>query len=338
MKYTDKFHRGQVWFRNTEIPVMGSVQRTKRPVLIIGNNVESHHLSTLQVAPITKQKKDPFQSYVVFYFNNIRATVLVNQITTISKFELSDYMYDVGDDIMDKVEAAIMYTFEIDTSAKILASIDRMIDRLMESKRIEYGLPNAKSADDIALSITNKVSSLISEFSNLPKNETDKSDNSDDKKMDQNQPVKLDQPVKPKRTPVVYTISEEDLLKAKQTSENKLNQDRKSQIEKFNERFIKANITKIKSDEKVPAKPVNKNDSVKTVDKKDSVGTADSTETFIKNERGYWTVERKKEFIADKESISLDEVREKWKLRNTNTVSSMYCHFKKSLGNLNKAQ
>lgn len=53
--------------------------------------------------------------------------------------------------------------------------------------------------------------------------------------------------------------------------------------------------------------------------------------TQLKKPRGFWTKDRKIEFIRDSETMSFEEMREKWDMQSAKTVQQMLSNFKRSL-------
>lgn len=89
--------RYDLWFAQLTNTSSGSVQRGKRPVLIVSNNIGNRHSPTIQVASITSAKKKALPTHV-----NLDAMecglrddsiVMMEQISTISKEQL---MFRIG--------------------------------------------------------------------------------------------------------------------------------------------------------------------------------------------------------------------------------------------------
>lgn len=121
MKDTTTFKRGQVWFIGDTRPVEGHIQRGPRPYLIVSNDVCNTYSSVLHVAPITSQPKCNMPTHVTYTDSAGRDnTVLLEQVTIKSIphiIKCSNYKYTLSDEVMSKVEGAIMAQFQLPTSA-----------------------------------------------------------------------------------------------------------------------------------------------------------------------------------------------------------------------------
>lgn len=110
-KRTRPIQRGDIYYANLT-PVTGSEQGGIRPVLILQNNVGNHHSPTVIAAAITgyvKGKRQPthvrLKGAACGLFRD--STVLLEQVRTLDKSRLGEYMGSVGEDKMWEVDAAL---------------------------------------------------------------------------------------------------------------------------------------------------------------------------------------------------------------------------------------
>ncbi len=108
---THPIQRGDIYYANLS-PVTGSEQGGVRPVLIIQNDVGNLHSPTVIAAVITgylKGKRQPthvrLKGAACGLFRN--STVLLEQLRTLDKSRLGEYMGSVGEDKMREVDAAL---------------------------------------------------------------------------------------------------------------------------------------------------------------------------------------------------------------------------------------
>ena len=113
--------RGEIYYANLA-PVVGSEQGGTRPVLVIQNNVGNNHSTTIIVAAITgyvKGKHQPthvrLKGAACGLFRD--STVLLEQIRTLDKSRLAEYMGSVGEDKMAEIDAALKISVGLDISA-----------------------------------------------------------------------------------------------------------------------------------------------------------------------------------------------------------------------------
>ena len=111
IKRTRPIQRGDIYYADLT-PTTGSEQGGIRPVLIIQNDVGNHHSPTVIAAAIMGYVKGKRQSTHVRLqgascglFRD--SSVLLEQLRTLDKSRLDEYMGSVGEDKMREVDAAL---------------------------------------------------------------------------------------------------------------------------------------------------------------------------------------------------------------------------------------
>lgn len=110
--------KGDIYYADL-MPVIGSEQGGKRPVLVIQNNIGNKHSSTVIVAVITSQQKAELPTHVILSKNtrlDYNSTVLLEQIRTIDKIRLRNFITHINREDMKKVESALLVSFGISKS------------------------------------------------------------------------------------------------------------------------------------------------------------------------------------------------------------------------------
>lgn len=107
-----KVKRGAVFYAELD-PVIGSEQGGVRPVLIIQNDVGNQHSPTTIVAAITGQlskAKMPTHVDLAGRENGLakNSVVLVEQVRTIDKTRLKEYICTLDKQIMEQVDQALL--------------------------------------------------------------------------------------------------------------------------------------------------------------------------------------------------------------------------------------
>ena len=111
----NEIKRGEIYYADLS-PVVGSEQGGVRPVLILQNDTGNKHSPTTIVAAITgREKKAALPTHVDITAAGLKtkSTVLLEQIRTIDKTRLMEYIGRVEGDIMGKVDHAIITSFGI---------------------------------------------------------------------------------------------------------------------------------------------------------------------------------------------------------------------------------
>lgn len=111
--------RGDIFYADLS-PVIGSEQGGIRPVLIIQNNVGNRHSPTVICAAITsKMNKAKLPTHIEIStkdYGIIRnSVILLEQIRTIDKQRLREFVCHIDGKMMGKVDQAIRISLELPT-------------------------------------------------------------------------------------------------------------------------------------------------------------------------------------------------------------------------------
>ena len=111
--------RGDIFYADLS-PVVGSEQGGVRPVMIIQNDVGNRHSPTVICAAITsKMNKAKLPTHVEIDASQYQlvknSVVLLEQIRTIDKQRLKDYICHVDKKLLTQVENALKISLELHT-------------------------------------------------------------------------------------------------------------------------------------------------------------------------------------------------------------------------------
>ena len=102
--------RGQVYYASLD-PVVGNEQGGTRPVVIIQNDIGNYYSSTIVAAITSKTKKPDMPTHVLIEQNdgglNKGGVIMLDQIRTLDKSRLVEYIGTLDDTIMDAVDRAL---------------------------------------------------------------------------------------------------------------------------------------------------------------------------------------------------------------------------------------
>ena len=101
--------RGDIYYADLS-PVVGSEQGGIRPVLIIQNDIGNRHAPTVIIAPITsKTKKSNLPTHVKLTSKCLErnSVALLEQIKTIDKTRIEDYIGTLADEEMKMIDKAL---------------------------------------------------------------------------------------------------------------------------------------------------------------------------------------------------------------------------------------
>ena len=114
--------RGELYYADLS-PVVGSEQDGFRPVLVLQNNTGNRHSPTTIVAAITSKKAcRPLPTHVRIHCGGLcmGSTVLLEQIRTIDKRRLGEYIGRLSKEMMGKVDHAIITSLGVKAMEKML--------------------------------------------------------------------------------------------------------------------------------------------------------------------------------------------------------------------------
>nr|WP_305144531.1 type II toxin-antitoxin system PemK/MazF family toxin [Anaerofustis stercorihominis] len=119
------YRRGDIYKANLN-PYRGSEQGGTRPVIVLQNNVGNYFSSTLVVAPLTSKvynKKNIPTHYVIKNVPKLdeESLVLLEQITTIDKERIIEYIGKVPKEDMTGIEEAIKISLGFEIPVEIEA-------------------------------------------------------------------------------------------------------------------------------------------------------------------------------------------------------------------------
>lgn len=117
-KYKMIVKRGDVFYANLD-PIIGSEQGGIRPVLVVQNNVGNKYSPTVVVLPISSAKKTNMPTHIRIFGSKMlseNSVILAEQIRTIDRNRLKDYVGSVGLEIMEKVDMAMKISIGVNVN------------------------------------------------------------------------------------------------------------------------------------------------------------------------------------------------------------------------------
>lgn len=108
--------RGDIFYADLD-PVVGSEQGGIRPVLVVQNNVGNRHSPTIVVLPLSTAKKNHLPTHIHISSSKSLpkdSIVLAEQIRTIDRYRLREYVGSIDKEIMDKINMAMKISIGVD--------------------------------------------------------------------------------------------------------------------------------------------------------------------------------------------------------------------------------
>lgn len=123
--------RGEIWYIERGFSI-GSEQASGRPAVVISNNLNNAHSSTVEVVYLTTKPKHDLPTHVTIRSLSRISTALCEQITTVSVERVGNYCGRVTADEMDDIEAAIHISLGLRTGND--EGLDRLSPPVLESR------------------------------------------------------------------------------------------------------------------------------------------------------------------------------------------------------------
>lgn len=107
--------RGDVYYCDLS-PVIGSEQGGVRPVVVVQNDKGNKYSNTVIIAPISKKmSKPPIPTHVIFSNDHLEyvSMILLEQIRTIDKARLAQWICSLDDNIMKEIDNALRISLDL---------------------------------------------------------------------------------------------------------------------------------------------------------------------------------------------------------------------------------
>jgi mRNA interferase MazF len=108
--------RGEIYYADLN-PVLGSEQGGIRPVIIIQNDTGNKYSPTVIVAALTCKNngkpKLPVHCFIDKYGLKLPSVILLEQLRTIDKSRLRQYVGIVSSDVLDKINKALLISLDL---------------------------------------------------------------------------------------------------------------------------------------------------------------------------------------------------------------------------------
>lgn len=110
-----QMNRGDIFWidPHPEKTTLGSVQEPARPAIIVSNQLNNKHSGTLEVVYLTTAEKKDLPTHVTCRSSKQVSTVLCEQITTISKIQVAEYIGTCTDSEMQAIDVAMLISLGI---------------------------------------------------------------------------------------------------------------------------------------------------------------------------------------------------------------------------------
>jgi len=104
--------RGEAWWVAFDPAIDGKIQKT-RPAVIVSNDISNKALNRLQVVPLTSNTGKLYPCEAFVKVRGIPSKAMGDQITTVSKLRLKNFIALLSADDMAAIEAIIKLQLDL---------------------------------------------------------------------------------------------------------------------------------------------------------------------------------------------------------------------------------
>lgn len=122
-----KFKRGQIWWYRNNDSYDGSIQGGTRPVIIVSNDFANKYSNTLLGIPCTTQVKKNMPTHTVFDLNDTKNTALAENLMSLNRDKLVEYLGTLDEELMDKIEYNMKVALALNIANMTLPKEDKAI-------------------------------------------------------------------------------------------------------------------------------------------------------------------------------------------------------------------
>jgi len=120
--YNYEIIRGDIYYIAAEGCEVGCEQRSGRPAIIVSNNEANKFSPVVEIVYLTTREKKDLPTHVSINTSKYNSTALCEQITTVSKDRVGDYIGMCSEEELARVDEALLKSLDIEVKAPKLSS------------------------------------------------------------------------------------------------------------------------------------------------------------------------------------------------------------------------
>lgn len=142
----NSYYRGEIYYvKSGQQNESGSVQRGGRPAIIVSNDIGNEVGPVLEVVYLTTQEKKPLPTHVQIMSAKMPSTALCEQIVTIYKDKVGDYIGQCSMAEMKRIDSALAVSVGIGMNIKGKPLVEKWRDAVEwePEKKEEAAVPTS---------------------------------------------------------------------------------------------------------------------------------------------------------------------------------------------------
>lgn len=163
-----EIRRGEIYYISSNFQSFGSEQTGCRPGIIVSNDTGNKYSSLVEVVYLTTKPKADLPTHVMINSAKRPSTALCEQVTTVSKDRITEYLSQCTDAELKRIDEALMISLNLDSSLKTSKiynqtiesqreKISELTSELEKLKLLNSGTPaDSESEEDKDCDISNK--------------------------------------------------------------------------------------------------------------------------------------------------------------------------------------
>lgn len=142
-----KFYKGQIYYVYPT-NVVGSEQESGRPAIIVSNNLGNEFSDVVEVVYLTTKEKKFMPTHVKITSSNRPSTALCEQIHTVSKERIGNYINEVTSSELTCIERALLASLDISCNLRGSKVLEAWRQAYEEEKKNEKPAPETPEAPE----------------------------------------------------------------------------------------------------------------------------------------------------------------------------------------------
>jgi len=299
----------------------GALEFKTRPHMVTSTDVGNYSSSLCNLVPITTRDEIAIPVQVKFSFEERNQVILTEQPLTANIKDLGEYLYTVSDSILNQFKrgAAIQFNIGMQTSGialdRLTCRLEEIVDKVIEDSKKKVDTISASQIDDLAIRLGSAVDGLLSDHENK---------------------ISVKAPAV-EATPFVSKPYAKELAECKKYYEHTSGSSPVSAplASQSNIKPVTRKpdiIMPLPSNTMSPVDKFNKRYNLNPTNVSPEVKKVEIPESYTNGHKPKWSLELQKQFLTDCDTLTPDQIMDRYHLKNKQAVFNHKYLIKNRLG------